>query len=102
MLDLDSKNRAEIDHIRQVLKPRATMRPGPGQSEEDLRAGTYVEIHTIHWSAEGGNVVLVVPMGAEALRVRDEPIRETSTVNDPDSHEVVVSSPHCDDSSCRA
>jgi hypothetical protein len=50
--------------LREELKPTATFSTMP--------AAKYVEIYHLHWSAEGGNVVLVIPMGEEACRSEDE------------------------------
>jgi hypothetical protein len=92
LLEMDAKNREEIELIRHQVNPRVTLRPGSGQSESHVRATSYAEFQSVHWSTEGGNVVLVVPMGAEAFRVRDEPIVEAGAVIDEASHEVVVTS----------
>jgi len=60
MVPLDSQNRDLIRYFREELKPTVTFSGKP----EKL----YVEIHNLRWSPEGGNVVLVVPMGDEAIR----------------------------------
>jgi hypothetical protein len=96
LLEMDAKNRDEIDLIRHEINPRVTLRSGSGQPEAHVRATSYAEIHTVHWSREGGNIVIVVPMGAEAFRVRDESVLEASSVIDAASHEIVVSSAHAD------
>jgi hypothetical protein len=60
MLQLDDANRESIRYVREELKPTVTFSSMP-----DRR---YVEIYHLHWSPEGGNVILVVPMGEEAFR----------------------------------
>jgi hypothetical protein len=64
ILELDSQNRDRIKYIRETLKPTVTVRSTPSEP--------YVELHDLHWSPEGGNVVLVVPMGDEAVRTEQE------------------------------
>jgi len=60
------ENAAHVRYIRSELKPTVTLeRSGSGNK--------HVEIYHLHWSASGGNVVLVVPMGDEAFRFDDEP-----------------------------
>jgi hypothetical protein len=63
MLPLDEQNRKEIRFMRQELKPTITT----AGSVKDM----YVEIFKVHWGP-GGNVILVVPMGAEAVRSEQE------------------------------
>lgn len=70
MLELDDENRKKIEYYRKELKPTVTFSRGPSEP--------YVEIHHVHWSP-GGNVVLVVPMGPEALRPEQELIAPTAT-----------------------
>jgi hypothetical protein len=60
LLELDDQNREHIKYMREELKPTATFSAMPSTR--------YVEIYHLHWSPEGGNVVLVVPMGEEAFR----------------------------------
>lgn len=61
------ENAAHVRYIRSELRPTVTFeRSGSG----DRR----VEIYHLHWSASGGNVVLIVPMGGEAFRSDDEPM----------------------------
>lgn len=63
VLKLDDENRNKIAYYRQTLRPTATFSGAPREA--------YVEIHHLHWST-GGNVILVVPMGNEALRSEQE------------------------------
>ncbi len=67
LLELSDENRQHIRFIRQELKPTVTFSSMPS-------GGKQVEIHHLHWSPQGGNVVLVVPMGNEALRADDEQV----------------------------
>jgi hypothetical protein len=71
VLELDDENRKKIDYYRQELKPTVTFSGTPSEP--------YVEIHHLHWSLEG-NIVLVVPMGREALRSEHEAIEPTEPV----------------------
>ncbi len=64
MLELDRWNRDRIKYFRDTLKPTVTFSSTPSKP--------YVELFDIHWSPEGGNVVLVVPMGDEAVRSEQE------------------------------
>jgi hypothetical protein len=64
MLEMDTNNRDHIQHLRDELKPTVTFSAMPSGRK-------YVEVLHLHWSAEGGNVVLVVPMGDEAFRSDD-------------------------------
>lgn len=65
MLETDSQNRDHIEYIRSDLKPTITF----GQMPSGRK---YVEVFHVHWSPGGGNVVLAIPMGAEAFRSDDE------------------------------
>lgn len=60
LLALDDQNREHIRYLREELKPTATFTTMP--------TPRYLELYHIHWSPEGGNVILVVPMGEEAFR----------------------------------
>jgi len=74
MLEMDSNNRDHIRRIREELKPTVTFSEMPSGRK-------YVEVFHIHWSSDGGNVVLVVPMGDEAFRSDVEgPPQEASAV----------------------
>jgi len=63
MLALDEENRGHIRYLREDLKVTYN---AATKSERQ-----YVEVHKIHWSA-GGNVVLIVPLGDEAIRSERE------------------------------
>jgi hypothetical protein len=63
LLPLDEKNREHIRYFREELKPNVTVSSMP--------AVTYFEAHHILWS-NGGNIVLVIPMGDEAYRLEQE------------------------------
>lgn len=67
LLALSEDDQQHIRHIREELKPTVTFSSMPS-------GGKQVEIHHLHWSPQGGNVVLVVPMGEEAFRSDDEPV----------------------------
>lgn len=64
MMPLDVQNRNNIKYIREELKPTVTFSDKPTEP--------YIEIFHVHWSPQGGNVVLVVPMGDEAVRSEQE------------------------------
>ena len=63
ILPLDNQNREQIKYIRETLKPTITFSNKPSEP--------YIEIHHVHWS-EGGNVVMVIPMGDEAVRFEQD------------------------------
>lgn len=67
VLQLSDENREHIRFIRQELKPTVTFSSMSSGSKQ-------LEVHHLHWSPQGGNVVLVVPMGDEAFRADDEPV----------------------------
>jgi hypothetical protein len=70
MLEMDSNNRDHIKYVREKLKPTVTFSGKSGRR--------YVEVLDIH-SESGVNVLLVVPMGDEAVRSNDEgPPQDTS------------------------
>jgi len=64
MLEIDSNNRDHITRLREQLRPTVTFSGMPRRK--------YVELYSVHWSAEGGNVILAVPMGEEAFRSEKE------------------------------
>ena len=64
LLPLDDQNREHIRYLREELKPAATFSTMPTRK--------YLELCHLHWSPEGGNVVLVVPMGEEAFRSQQD------------------------------
>jgi hypothetical protein len=64
VMELDNHNLDQIRHIRETLKPTVNFQEAPKEF--------YTEIHSIHWSPQGGNVVLVVPMGPEAMRAETQ------------------------------
>jgi hypothetical protein len=64
-LRLSAENLEHIRYVRQELKPTAT-------TESITPDALQMETHHMHWSNTGGNVLLVVPMGAEAFRADDE------------------------------
>jgi hypothetical protein len=59
-LPLDSQNSAQIKFLREELQPKLSVSGPVGDA--------YVELVHLHWSPQGSNVVLVVPMGDEAVR----------------------------------
>jgi hypothetical protein len=67
LLPLDDQSRERIKYVREELKPSVTFSTMPSTK--------YVEIYSLHWSPEGGNVVCVVPMGNEAFRSEDEDLQ---------------------------
>ena len=64
LLPLDDVNRERIRYFREELGVHATFPTMPKTK--------YIELHSMHWSPEGGNVILVVPMGEEAFRSEQE------------------------------
>jgi len=75
MLELDSQNRDHIKYLRETLKPTVTFRSKPSEP--------YVELHHLHWSPRGGNVVQVVPMGDEAVRTEEEAAPQIGLAPEP-------------------
>jgi hypothetical protein len=73
MLALDEENRGHIRYLREDLKVTYN---AATKSERQ-----YVELHKIHWSA-GGNVVLIVPLGDEAIRYEQE-LAQSDTLSAP-------------------
>ena len=65
LLELDSQNRDQIRYMREELRPTVTYSSIP-------KGDKYIEIHRLHWSPEGGNVILAIPMGEEAFRSEEE------------------------------
>jgi hypothetical protein len=59
ILELDTENRKKLDFYHKELKLNVTVNES-GQ--------LYTEIHHLHWSA-GGNIIMVVPLAPEAVRV---------------------------------
>jgi hypothetical protein len=62
LMPFDKKNRDELHHIRFELTPKATF-PDP------LTVPPFIEVMNVSSTPHGSNVILVVPMGAEAVRV---------------------------------
>jgi hypothetical protein len=60
LLPTDDQNREYIRYVREERKTAATFSTTPTRK--------YLELCDLHWSAEGGNVLLVVPTGEEAFR----------------------------------
>ncbi len=63
MLKLDNQNRDHIKHYRETLKPTVTF--------SRAHKNPYIELCHFLWSA-GGNVILIIPMGDEAIRFEQE------------------------------
>jgi len=81
VLQLNAENRAHIDHIRKTVKPTISFKGKPQQP--------YIEVFHLHWSAEGGNVVLAIPLGSEAIRNEEEDLPadvSTEATRDIDFH----------------
>jgi len=66
ILPLDQSNRDQVTFIRRTLAPRANLSSPPPEPP-------YVEVRQVSWSPQGGNVIVVVPMGAESHRVHRQP-----------------------------
>jgi hypothetical protein len=64
VLELDTENHNHIKRVRETLKPTVTFSATPTKA--------YIELHHLHWSLQGGNILLVVPMGDEAIRSEQE------------------------------
>jgi hypothetical protein len=83
---MDKQNIDEIKFIRHELNPKVNLSaPQP--------VPPYVEIRRVVWSPEGGNVVLVVPMGTEAFRVHDESTCDPSAASTAPPRTVKLASP---------
>lgn len=80
IMPMDQQNRDQINYLRRELVPKATLSKGTG---EDV----YVEIRRVVWDPVGGNILLVAPMGPEAVRTPEAPAqnveRRTVTVSNP-------------------
>ena len=83
--EMDKKNRGEITFIRHQLNPRFNVSEPPA-------IPPYTEVRRVVWDPAGGNVVLVVPMGKEALRV--QPSTDPSAASGADSRTVAIASPN--------
>jgi hypothetical protein len=92
MLELSDENRQHIRFVRQELKPTVSFASMPS-------GGKRMEVHHLHWSPQGGNFVLVYPMGDEAFRADDEPVafHEQSQLRpfslDTESAELAICAP---------
>ena len=84
VLEIDQQNRDEIIFARQSLNPKVNFSKPP--------VAPYIEFRLVVWSERGGNVVLVIPLGKEALRVNNQAAQNSSTDN-ADTRKVVISSP---------
>jgi hypothetical protein len=62
---LDDENRGHIKSL-QELKVTATFKTTPEKR--------YMELHNVHWSPTGGNVIFVTAMGDEAFRSEQEAV----------------------------
>ena len=72
LLPLDDLNRERIRYFRQELGVHVTFATMPKTK--------YFELHDMHRSPEGGNVILVIPMGEEAFRSEQE-VRNADQLN---------------------
>jgi hypothetical protein len=76
LLEMDEHNRDELRFLRQELGIKVNFaRPSA--------APRYIEIRRVSWSPEGGNVLLVVPMGEEGFRVEQPNPDQTSATAEP-------------------
>jgi hypothetical protein len=71
-LELEGWNRDRVKYLRETLKPTVTLTGNKNNLVNDASKKPYVELFDIHWSPELGNVILVVPMGDEAVRFEEE------------------------------
>lgn len=86
VLKMDMQNRDALMHIRDEINPKVNF-------SKPLTVAPYVEITQVQWDAKGGNVVLVVPMGKDAIRVRHDPSVHSSSATIADSRTVAISCP---------
>jgi len=84
VMEMDKQNRDEIMFVRNELIPKMTF-------SEPLTEDPYIEVRRVVWDPKGGNVILVVPMGKEAVRVQDDIF--DSLASDTESRTVTISSP---------
>ena len=61
LVDMDETNRQLLQNLRHVLNPRVALREVPVTPP-------YVEVQNLKWTEQGGNIILVVPMGHEGYR----------------------------------
>jgi hypothetical protein len=73
--ELDDQNRENIRHMRQERRPTGTFLT--------MQTSPYLEIWHLHWSSQGGNVVLVIPMGEEAFRSEQDYPQAGAISNQP-------------------
>jgi hypothetical protein len=85
VLEMDQQNRDEITFARQSLNPKANFSKPP--------VAPYIEFRRVVWSEKGGNVVLVIPLGKEAVRVNNQASQKALPGADAVTRKVVISSP---------
>ncbi len=81
LIPMDDSNRKLIDYYRREMNPKVNFSKLPEKP--------YVELRPIAWDAVGGNVMLVIPMGKEAIRTTPEP----TDAEAGDSRAIAISSP---------
>lgn len=86
VMEMDKQNRDELNFIRHELNPKANF-------SEPLTKDPYIEIIHFVWDEKNGNVIFVVPMGKEGIRVPEAPSDHIPTAGIPDSRTIAISSP---------
>jgi hypothetical protein len=82
---INQENAAQLNFIRNELNPKINYTP-------DAPKRHYLEVHRMQWSPTGGNVISIVPMGPEGLKV--DLGEETPTfTSGPPSRAINVHSP---------
>jgi hypothetical protein len=77
VLAMDDQNRERIRYLRRELGLTATF--------DRMPTPRYLELYDLHWSQDGGNVVLIVPMGEEAFRSEQDLLRPDALPTPPQS-----------------
>jgi hypothetical protein len=87
VLGMDAQYRYQVMRIRQEIRPTVTV------DTSSQIPKSYLETTNFSWHQTGGNVIVVVPMGKEAFRARDEPTSQASASCAIDSRAITVTSP---------
>lgn len=75
LLEIDRHNRDYTKYLRDTLKPTITLTGAPGEPKP------YIELFHIHWPLNGGNVVMVVPMGDEVVAYEERMAPDESALD---------------------
>ena len=85
VIEMDKRNRDEIEFIRRELNPKANFR-------EPLTVAPYIEVTRVVSDPKGGNIILVVPMGKESFRMPSDASSQLPLAI-ADARTIIVSCP---------